>query len=189
MKEFWIKIIEMVYGANTANSETIKICYLIPFKKSKNSLESQKDDKKIIRQERIEIPGEFSFTVSTNSASISSAGSRSIKEFKLKLYDKKYPHSVNILNRLIIIFLLVIFAIECNFTIIIVSSSILAATEKYGLLTSFRFVFSVSDQYYALTAMIIEMRIVRSLLAYNNLQLLDQMFQRRQIIAKITKNL
>lgn len=111
---FWGRIAEVSYGESTDAVVRMKLCLLIP-------LHSEEQEKTTIcskcppaeKNQAPRSPHDVSESVNTVTSSNSTA--RGIKEFKLNLYEKKYPTTVIRLKQYLVILGLLLFAVECKF--------------------------------------------------------------------------
>jgi len=124
---FWVKLVEETYGSKTGSPIKINICFLLPLDKkeeiikkatmsvSKGRRETKKEEEK--PQEDNTSMYNSSYGSSNSSSSTANSEARSIKEFKLKLYERKYPFTVTLTRRAIIILALVLFIMQSIFEI------------------------------------------------------------------------
>ncbi len=141
---FWIKLVEESYGEKAGCLAKMKIAYLLPLGRHEEELKALGSTdsrcRKTIRKEedcgnpkaetsnrdnrggRHEDKGEengssaygSSYGSSNSSNSTGNSEARVIKEFKLKLYERRYPFTVKLLRRCMAVLAILLFVIECT---------------------------------------------------------------------------
>ncbi len=177
---FWGRMVEETYGESTSSSCRIKIAFLLPLgkreelkelgtsvmSKSKRTMTMRRggeadDEKNNNTNNNPGGPGDdngsaYGSSCGSSNSSNSTANSeaRIIKEFKMKLYERKFPFAVKLINRCMAVIAAVLFIIECKreCDVRVVVNYVLAKIEADGLVNNFELISRATDQYYALVA-------------------------------------
>ena len=109
--DFWIKIIKIEYGKNSGIISVLNICVVIPLDNQSTNNTTDIDLVNTLNNIKYdEIPNE----VSQTSIHGSNAEIQMIKEFKLKLYERKSPYIIKFLNCGLIVLTLILFGSSSN---------------------------------------------------------------------------
>ena len=164
---FWVRIIEKTYGNKPENESKLNICIFLPLIDTKiddnfhEIVEHKKREQNIVNETVSQSHNINTCSDSASGWSSISSESRSIRKFKLSLYDKKYPKIITFLNRVILVALILLLMMDSNFIVIVVVSYILVRSQRNHLLREFNTLTYASEQYQSAIEIVLGTRTVR----------------------------